>query len=72
MARSKTRILEVDPENYGEYITAQIECENVEVVIAHYSRFFWLQTPKAIEEECTAAMNRPPVAIYGRRPTKAD
>ena len=36
MARSKTRILEVDQEDYGKYIKAQIELGNGEVVIADF------------------------------------
>ena len=69
MARSKNRVLEVDPD--GRLITAQVQLENGEVVIGEYRAVCWLQPPADALAEARQAMSQPPVATYGgRRPSK--
>jgi len=67
MARSKTRVLEVDQPDYGKYIKVQVELEDGEVVIAGYKRCLWYQTPKALDEMYLKIAAAPPVVVYGKR-----
>ena len=65
MARSKNRVLEVDPD--GRLITVQVQLENGEVVIGNYKAYCWLQPPADYLAEVRQAMSQPPVATYGTR-----
>ena len=65
MARSKNRVLGVDPD--GRLITVQVQLENGEVVIGHYKAVVWLQPPADALAEARQAMSQPPVATYGTR-----
>jgi len=67
MARSKTKVLEVDQEDYGKYIKVQVELEDGEVVIAGYKRFLWYRAPKALDEMYLKIAAAPPVAMYGKK-----
>ena len=64
MARSKNRVLEVDPD--GRLITVQVELENGEVVIGHYAAYCWRRPPADALTEAREAMSQPPVATYGK------
>ena len=65
MARSKNRVLEVDPD--GRLITAQVQLENGEVVIGDYRAVCWRRPPADALAEARRAMSQPPVASYGGR-----
>ena len=65
MARSKNRVLEVDPD--GRLITAQVQLENGEVVIGDYRAVVWRRPPADALAEARQAMSQPPVATYGAR-----
>jgi hypothetical protein len=67
MARSKTKVLEVDQEDHGKYIKVQVELENGEVVIAGYERHHWFQAPKGLQQKHLKIAAAPPVAVYGKR-----
>ena len=67
MARSKTRVLEVDQPDYGRYIKVQVELEDGEVVIAGYKRHHWFQAPKALEQKHLKMAAAPPVVMYGKK-----
>ena len=67
MARTKTRVLNVEQGNYGEYVKVQVELENGEVVIAGYKRHHWFQAPKAFYEKHLKIAAAPPVAMYGKK-----
>lgn len=67
MTRSKTKILNVEPEDHGRFITAQIELENGEVIIAGFERVHWVQLPSDLVEETAKKMGQPPIATYGKR-----
>jgi len=68
----KSRILGVDhAPNPAEYITAQIELENGEVVIGHYKAFHWLRPPSEVGKDATRRMSLPPVKIVGKLSAKA-
>jgi hypothetical protein len=67
MARSKTRILNVDQEDYGRYITAQIELESGEVVIASFKRFYWERMPAALRDGYMKQASAAPLVTYGKR-----
>ena len=70
MARSKTRVLEVDQPDYGRYIKVQVELEDGDVVIAGYKRFFWYQAPKALQQKHLKIAAAPPVVVYGKKPRR--
>lgn len=70
MARSKNRVLYVGKDDYGKVITAQVELENGEVVIAHYERRVWVHLPEELKPFYNSAMSQPPVAAYGARSAK--
>jgi hypothetical protein len=63
MARSKNRVIDVDPD--GRLITVQVQLENGEVVIGDYEVFHWDRPPADILAEVREAMSQPPVATYG-------
>ena len=63
MARSKNRVLEVDPD--GRLVTVQVQLENGEVVIGHYKAVVWRRPPADVLAEARQAMSQPPVATYG-------
>jgi len=63
MARSKNRVLEVDPD--GRLVTVQVQLENGEVVIGNYEVFCWQRPPADVLAEARQAMSQPPVATYG-------
>ena len=65
MARSKNRVLEVDPD--GRLVTVQVQLENGEVVIGNYEVFCWQRPPADVLAEARQAMSQPPVATYGTR-----
>jgi hypothetical protein len=67
MARSKNRVLDVGQDDYGRLITAQIELENGEVVIAHYKRYVWVRLPEDLKPFYNSAMSQPPIGQYGSR-----
>ena len=64
MARSKNRVLEVDPD--GRLVTVQVQLENGEVVIGHYKAVVWCRPPADAVAEARQAMSQPPVATYGK------
>ena len=66
----KSRVLDVDQEERGKYLTAQVELENGEVVIGHYSAFHWLRPPSEVGKDATRRMSLPPVAVYSGRRSK--
>ncbi len=63
MARSKNRILYVGKDDYGKVITAKVELENGEVVIADYERRGWVLPPRRtqalLQFRYVAATDRP-------------
>ena len=65
MARSKNRVLEVDPD--GRLVTVQVQLENGEVVIGNYKAYCWRRPPADALAEARQAMSQPPVATYGTR-----
>ena len=65
MARSKNRVIEVDPD--GRLVTVQVQLENGEVVIGNYKAYCWLQPPADALAEARQAMSQPPVVTYGGR-----
>ena len=65
MARSKNRVIEVDPD--GRLITVQVQLENGAVVRGNYKAYCWLQPPADYLAEGRQAMSQPPVATYGIR-----
>jgi len=65
MARTKTRVLNVEQGNYGEYVKVQVELENGEVVIAGYKRHHWFQAPKAFQQKHLKMAAAPPVVVFG-------
>ena len=67
----KSRILNVNQEERGIYLTAQVELENGEVVIGHYEAFHWLQPPSEVGKDATRRMSLPPVKIVGKLSAKA-
>ena len=67
MARSKNRVLDVGQKDYGRLITAQVELENGEVVIANYKRFCWVRLPEELKPFYNSAMSQPPIGQYGSR-----
>ncbi len=64
MARSKNRVLEVDPD--GRLVTVQVQLENGEVVIGNYKAYCWSRPPADVLAEARQAMSQPPVATYGK------
>ena len=66
MARSKNRVLNVDQEDYGRYITVQVELETGEVVIAEYKRFGWQRMPADLEPMYDRITRLPPLVTYGK------
>ena len=66
MARSKNRVLNVEQENYGEYIKVQVELETGEVVIAAYKRVIWERLPADLQEEADRRIGLPPLVTYGK------
>ena len=66
MARSKNRVLDIDQENFGEYITAQIELDNGEVVIADFKRTCWCRAPAEVNQDIFNRMSDGPVATFGK------
>ena len=70
MARSKNRVLYVGKDDYGKVITAKVELENGEVVIAGYKRIVWIQCPEALRSFYNTLMSQPPVGVFGKRPAK--
>ena len=64
MARSKNRVIDVDPD--GRLITVQVQLENGEVVIGDYKAVCWHRPPADILAEARQAMSQPPVATYGK------
>ena len=71
MTHSKTKVLDVEQKNYGEYVKVQVELEDGEVVIAGYKRHHWFQAPKALYEKYLKIAAAPPVAVYGKRSARA-
>jgi hypothetical protein len=67
MARSKTKVLEVEQKNYGEFLKVPVELEDGEVVIAGYERHHWFQAPKGLQQKHLKIAVAPPVAVYGKR-----
>ena len=67
MARSKSRVLYVGKDDYGKVITAKVELENGEVVIANYKRFCWVRLPEDLKPFYNSAMSQPPIGQYGKR-----
>ena len=67
MARSKNRVLDVAQKDHGRLITAQVELENGEVVIAHYERRVWVRLPEELKPFYNSAMSQPPIGQYGSR-----
>ena len=67
MARSKNRILYVGKHDYGKVITAKVELENGEVVIADYERRGWVRLPEELKPFYHSAMSQPPIGQYGKR-----
>jgi len=67
----KSRILNVNQEERGIYLTAQVELENGEVVIGHYEAFHWLRPPSEVGKDATRRMSLPPVKIVGKLSAKA-
>ena len=67
MARSKNRVLDVGQKDYGRLITAQVELENGEVVIANYKRFCWVHLPEELKPFYNSAMSQPPIGQYWKR-----
>ena len=65
MARSKNKVIGVDPD--GRLITVQVQLENGEVVIGHYAAYCWRRPPADELAEAREAMSQPPVATYGTR-----
>ena len=70
MARTKTRVLNVEQGNYGEYVKVQVELENGDVVIAGYKRHHWFQAPKALQQKHLKIAAAPPVVVYGKKPRR--
>ena len=70
MARSKNRVLDVAQKDHGRLITAQVELENGEVVIAGYERIVWIRCPEALRSFYNTLMSQPPVGVFGKRPAK--
>ena len=66
MARSKNRVLDIDQENFGEYITAQIELDNGEVVIAGFQRSRWHRAPAEVNQDMMKRMSNGPVGTFGK------
>ena len=64
MARSKNRLIWHDKEK-GDLLTARLELNNGEVVKGHFAVYFWIEPPKAIEEEATKVVSQPPVQTLG-------
>ena len=67
MARSKNKVIGVDPD--GRLITVQVQLENGEVVIGDYKAYCWHRPPADYLAEVRQAMSQPPVATYGTRRT---
>ena len=68
LRRKKSKILDIDPGlDDGKYITVQIQLDNGEVVIGHYSRHCWVQAPYDLAAQAAEKMSRPPVAVIGKR-----
>ena len=67
MARSKNRVLYVGKDDYGKVITAKVELENGEVVIADYERRVWVLPPEDLKPFYNSAMSQPPIGQYGNR-----
>ena len=67
MARSKNRVLYVGKDDYGKVITAKVELENGEVVIADYERRVWVLPPEELKPFYNSAMSQPPIGQYGKR-----
>ena len=67
MVRSKNRVQYVGKDDYGKIITAQVELENGEVVIAHYERRVWVRAPEELKLFYNSAMSQPPIGQYGSR-----
>ena len=65
MARSKNKVIGVDPD--GRLITVQVQLENGEVVIGNYEAYCWIRPPADYLAEVRQAMSQPPVATYGTR-----
>ena len=63
----KSRVLNVNQEERGKYLTAQVELENGEVIIGHYEAFHWLRPPSEVGKDATRRMSLPPVTIVGKR-----
>jgi hypothetical protein len=64
MARSKTRVYDI--ENNGEYITAQFELENGEVVIGGYKCVLWYQAPEEKRQDTIRRLSNVPVGTFGK------